>query len=273
MYNEDALFIYTDGSCYHHPRTGGFGVRIVHFSDAGESVPDDLQFPGVPGATISEMEIYAVAKGIEQALKRPDIGRFRKVIVRTDSMFVRDNYRRAMNDWRLRKWIKADGGPVVNAPFWKGLNKAMKKAYDRLHFLPQIEWVKGHAKDEHNKAVDKLAKKSAKNATSKPISVVTVRRKRSPHLVKPGSVKLFGQKLAVNIITAQFLKVQRVYRYRYEVITKKDPHFQCVDFICSKHELRAGHRYLVTLSDEGAPPEIMHIHREYKSRKTKIYKP
>ena len=267
MTDSSTLYIYTDGSCYSRPRTGGFGVRIVSFNNAGESVPDDYQFPGVPGATISEMEICAVTKGIEQALRRPDIGDYRKIIVRTDSMFVVENHKRSMHVWRLTKWTKADGGPVVNATFWKGLNKAMKKAYDQLRLLPQVEWVKAHSKDEHNRAVDKLAKRSAKNATSKPISVVTVRRKRSPHSVKPGSVKLSGQKLAINIITAQFLKAQRVHRYKYEVISKKDEHYQCVDFICSKHELKAGHRYLVTLSEIDAPPEIIKVHREYKTRK------
>ncbi len=269
MTDEKTLVMYTDGSCRYKPQSGGFGFRLVRFDAEGGQHPEDFTFPGVPGGNPTEMEIHACTKALEHALKLLDIDQFERIVVRTDSMFIVENHKRAMYVWRMNKWTKADGGPVVNASFWKAFNRAMKKVSDRLRILPQIEWVKGHDKDEHNRAVDKLARASSKEPTGFPISIITVRRKRSPHRVKPGCVKLYGQRLAINIITAQFLKVQRIYRYRYEVISKKDQAYQLVDFICSKHELRAGHRYLVTLSGAGSAPEIAMVHREYKKRQPK----
>ena len=62
---------------------------------------------------------------------------------------------------------------VLNADLWKELIREMAKVRKRV----DIEWIKGHAKNEHNKAVDKLAKNSAKNATKRLPGFVDVRRK------------------------------------------------------------------------------------------------
>jgi ribonuclease HI len=51
------------------------------------------------------------------------------------------------------------GTPVLNADLWKRLVRAIKNAERRVDF----EWVRGHSRDLHNRAVDKMAKGSAKS--------------------------------------------------------------------------------------------------------------
>jgi hypothetical protein len=63
-----------------------------------------------------------------------------------------------------------------------------------------------------NKAVDKLAKASAKRPLRDPLSHVTVRRKKSTRKVEPGSDRMLGQRLTIRIITAEDLPVQRVHK-------------------------------------------------------------
>jgi hypothetical protein len=101
-----------------------------------------------------------------------------------------------------------------NAALWKDLVHC-KKLSKRI----DIEWVKGHSKDAHNKAVDKLAKQSAKGVLSSPLKVTTVRRKRSTRMVQIGSVPMRGQTLAIRIITDTYLRPQQVFRYKCEVLT------------------------------------------------------
>src|SRR5437899_606661 len=110
-----------------------------------------------------------------------------------------------MFQWSASRWRNRDGRPVANADLWKDLIKSMKKCYPlRVNF----HWVKGHAKDKHNKAVDKLAKQSAKNPLNPALSIVEVRRKKTNKSVQIGSVEMRRQRLKVRIITSEYLRVQ-----------------------------------------------------------------
>jgi ribonuclease HI len=57
-----------------------------------------------------------------------------------------------------------------------------------------MKWVKGHRNSQHNKAVDKLAKRSAQQRTGRRLSIVKVRRKVSEQAVERGSVQMLGQR-------------------------------------------------------------------------------
>jgi hypothetical protein len=106
-----------------------------------------------------------------------------------------------------------DGNPVPNAQQWKDLVRESFRVEMRVEF----KWVKGHKSSAHNKAVDRVAKSSAKGVLRPPINVTSVSRKSTSNSVEPGSVQLTGQRLTIRIITDEYLKVQRVYLNRSSV--------------------------------------------------------
>jgi ribonuclease HI len=158
---ENALNIYTDGSSLSHQRLGGIGIRFVTCDSQGEEVTEDVELPGYKNATNNQMELHACVEALKEALRYKDLTLFDSIAIHTDSRYVVDNYRKAMFEWPKTRWTTRDGPPVLNADLWKDLIKQMKNCQPlRVNFY----WVKGHSKDQHNKAVDKLAKKSAKRA-------------------------------------------------------------------------------------------------------------
>jgi len=50
---------------------------------------------------------------------------------------------------------------------------------------------------------------------------LTVRRKKTDKVVDPGSVPMLGQRLTIRIISTDYLREHRLYRHRYEVMSKK----------------------------------------------------
>ncbi len=57
--------------------------------------------------------------------------------------------------------------------------------------------------------------------------------------------------------------MQKVRRYRYEVISRKSPFHGNVDVAYSNDGMmRAGHTYYVTMNDDPSYPKIVKCHRE-----------
>jgi ribonuclease HI len=148
-----------------------------------------MELPGHAGATNNEMELLACVTALERASDQEQILAFHRVVIFTDSLYVKENVPRAMFQWPKHKWLNLDGRPIENATLWKDLVRAIKKTPRRVDF----EWVKGHSKDKHNKAVDKLAKRSAKGLLQPPLKVGTVRRKQTAQTIHVGSVPMRGQ--------------------------------------------------------------------------------
>ncbi len=258
MVYENALNIYTDGSSYSRPRRGGIAIRCVTIDEKGHEVVKDDVFAGHEGATNNEMELMACIKALECAEDHESIHRVERVYVFTDSMYVTENVRRAIFEWPKAKWRNRYGRPIDNAALWKVLVSLIKKVPKRVEF----KWVKGHSRDSHNRAVDKLAKQSAKGVLNPPVKVTTVRRKISPHSVQVGSVPMRGQTLAIRIITDTYMRVQKVYKYKYEVLPDSGEHADNVDLIYSRHCLRAGHHYEVRVNEDAGNPQIIEVLQE-----------
>jgi len=264
---DNALNIYTDGSSLPHPRSGGIGIRFLTYNSLGEEVPEDVEVPGYKNATNNQMELYACVAALKEARRRNDLTLFASIEIHTDSTYVVDNYRKAMFEWPKTKWTTRGGPPVLNAGLWKDLVREIKHCKPlRVNF----SWVKGHSKDEHNKAVDKLAKKSAKRALKSPLSVVTVRRKISSKSVEIGSVQMHGQRLRIRIITTEYLRVQRLIRYKYEVISKRSNYYGNVDFIFSTLDMRAGHHYEVLVNKDSSIPTVLKVLRELERESLRL---
>jgi ribonuclease HI len=147
------------------------------------------------------------------------------------------------------------GRPVENGYLWKELVRRIGKVPRKVEF----KWVKGHSKNRHNKAVDKLAKQSANGFLNPPLKVATVRRKITEQSVQIGSVKMHGQDVSIRIITDTLLMPQKIYKYKYEVISESSEYCGNVDWIFSEHLLRAGHHYEVRVNDETKNPRIVDV--------------
>ena len=83
-------------------------------------------------------------------------------------------------------------------------------------------------------AADKLAKQSAKGGLRSPLTQVSVRRKRTSESMEAGSVRLSNQRLTIRVITCEYLRVQHLWKYKYEVMSPKSPYFGKVDVAFSE---------------------------------------
>jgi ribonuclease HI len=255
--DERAVNVFTDGSSYSGPRRGGIGYRIVTVDEDGHEVVHDCPQQGFRSGTNQEMELMACIAALRDLGGRHptvDVRGFSRVVLHTDSTYVADNYTSARFTWPTTGWMTRDGNPVVNAQLWKDLVSAVKKVGSRV----DIQWGKGHSSvNPHNKAVDKLAKASAKGVLQEPIAISRVRRKQSPQSTEPGSIVPEGQKTTIRIITDRWLKTQRLYVYKIEVVSPRSPFYQKVDNFFSEIMLDAGHTYVVEFNDDVKRPRII----------------
>jgi ribonuclease HI len=260
---ENALLIYTDGSLFPKGRKGGYGIVLVHVNQIGEErvVLEDAP-PGISGSTGNRMELQACIEGLQLAPSADCFSGIDKVVVRTDSRYLRDNYVRALGSWRSAGWKNAQGRPVDNADLWKDF----VRAYGKVHKRVTIEWVKGHAKgklkDPYNARADKLAKESAKSPLSTKVFRSSVRRKLSDTKTKPGSVSLNGQVLTIFIVEVQRLRVQKTWKYRYQVVSRDSSDYDAIDWAYSQGIMRDGHYYEVQMNSDMAHPQIVSTLRE-----------
>lgn len=73
MVYENALNIYTDGSCYSGPRRGGIGIIFITIDEAGNEVVEEIELPGYQQATNNQMELMACIKALERACTHESI--------------------------------------------------------------------------------------------------------------------------------------------------------------------------------------------------------
>lgn len=258
MFRRNILYIYTDGSSLPKPRRGGIGIRYICLDNNDLEQRYDYEKFGYKGATNNQMELYACIEALKHISNFDRGFKYDSIEIRSDSTYVVNHINYAKYTWPKQKWFNRDGKPILNTEIWKELVKWIKKTNCRLYF----KWVKAHSKDEDNKAVDRMAKKSAKSAIYDPLSVVTIRRKKTQKKVRIGSVKNAGQKIGIRIITSEFLKEQKLTKYRYEVISKSSKYYENVDLAYSKLYLRDAHSYLVTFNKDDNNPRILKLIRE-----------
>jgi ribonuclease HI len=255
---ENALNIFTDGSSLRSPRRGGIGIRFILVDPEGNEELQDAQFPGYPRATNNQMELQACILALEEVDRLHLLDAVPLVVIQTDSLYVKDNVRNALFEWPRTRWRLRTGRPVLNAQLWKRLTRLVKNSGKRVEF----KWVRGHAKSEHNKAADRMARQSAALATNQPLSIVHVRRKLTPHSVDVGCVPMHGQRMSIRVITTEFLPVQKLWKCKYEVVSKSSTHQGLVDIIFSKDLLQAGHSYYIQVNRDSANPSILKVFRE-----------
>jgi hypothetical protein len=73
-----------------------------------------------------------------------------------------------------------------------------------------------------------------------------------------------GQRITIRIIEDRFEPVQRMNRYRYEVLSRASEYFGRVDMIYSTADLylSAGHAYYVRVNGDTDAPRVTKVFRE-----------
>ncbi len=259
---EDCLLVYTDGSSAPNPRKGGVAFRMIFPSGK------ILNFSpyGYLGATNNEMELQACILALKEVFKVGDIENSKGIIVFTDSQYVVNNYKNAMFLWPKKKWIRSNDEPVLNATQWKELVRLMKRIWATFHIQVSFEKVEAHSGHVDNETVDKLAKSSRKGPTPNRISVSKVRKSKTNKKTEKGSIRGEGQRIRIRAVTTQWLPVQKDYRVRCEVLSKKSPYFGNMDFFLSKELLDAGHVYDLILEGGLDHCRVKKIIREVKPK-------
>jgi ribonuclease HI len=132
--------IFTDGACSGNPGPGGWGAVL-------RAGPHEKEISGGEAATTNNrMELMAAIAALE-ALKRPA-----RVILTTDSHYLREGITRWIHAWRRKGWKTADKKPVKNRDLWERLDAALQRHDVEWH------WVKGHSGHEENERADRLAR-------------------------------------------------------------------------------------------------------------------
>ena len=142
--DDDAVALFTDGSCLGNPGPGGWAALLRWKGNEREIAGSE------PMTTNNRMELTAAIRGIE-ALKRAS-----RVRVHTDSRYLRDGITKWIHRWKQNGWRTSDKKPVKNDDLWKQLDAAMTSHDVRW------DWVRGHAGHPENERVDQLANAAAR---------------------------------------------------------------------------------------------------------------
>ena len=131
--------IYTDGACRGNPGPGGWGALLV----AGNR--RKTLHGGAHETTNNRMELTAVIEALNA------LNGARKVVLHTDSKYVKDGITSWMHNWKQRGWKTADKKPVKNQDLWQELDEAAGR-----HEIAW-KWVRGHTGVAGNEEADALA--------------------------------------------------------------------------------------------------------------------
>ena len=135
----ETVEIWTDGGCKPNPGPGGWAA-ILRFR-----VTEKELSGADPATTNTRMELTAAASALE-ALTRPC-----RVVLHTDSEYLRNGITRWHTGWIRKNWRTAAGDPVANMDLWRRILDAAKQ-----HEI-EWRWVRGHNGDAMNERADALA--------------------------------------------------------------------------------------------------------------------
>jgi len=138
--------IYTDGACSGNPGPGGWGAIILSEKKNETSISGKEK-----STTNNRMELLAPIMALKKIRKAS------KVIIYTDSTYVKNGITIWIKNWEKNGWMSANKKPVKNKDLWIALNKLSKKQ------VVSWKWVKAHAGNKYNEIADKLATTAIKN--------------------------------------------------------------------------------------------------------------
>lgn len=133
--------IYTDGGCSGNPGPGGWAFTL----NADGVFTTELS-GGEAMTTNNRMELTAVIKALEYART---LGAER-IVVNTDSQYVKNGILVWIASWKRKGWKTADNKPVKNREYWEILDKLVSG------LSVSFRWVKGHNGIEMNEKCDQM---------------------------------------------------------------------------------------------------------------------
>ncbi len=136
---EKYIYIYTDGACRGNPGPGGWGALLKYENHIKEIKGGSLL------TTNNIMELTAVIESLNQLKFKS------KVVVTTDSAYVKNGITTWIHNWKLKGWKTASKKPVKNKELWMKLD-ALSSKHDILW-----KWVKGHSGNPDKDRADFLA--------------------------------------------------------------------------------------------------------------------
>jgi ribonuclease HI len=145
MDSDDVVEIWTDGGCKPNPGPGGWAAILKFKGTLRELSGAEAE------TTNNRMELTAAAEALA-ALKRPC-----KVILHTDSEYLKNGITRWHTGWVRKNWRTAAGDPVKNMDLWRRVLDAAK------NHAVEWRWVRGHSGDAMNERADQLATAAREN--------------------------------------------------------------------------------------------------------------
>ena len=130
---------YTDGACRGNPGPGGWGV-LLRYGDHEKEL-----YGAEANTTNNRMELMAAIQALE------NLNRECRVILTTDSEYVRKGITEWLSNWKKRGWKTASKQPVKNQDLWQRLDNAAAQHNVEWH------WVRGHTGHPENERADQLA--------------------------------------------------------------------------------------------------------------------
>jgi ribonuclease HI len=137
-----AVEVFTDGACSGNPGPGGWGALLRY-----KGVERELS-GAESDTTNNRMEMMAAIAALE-AITRPS-----RIILTTDSTYVRDGITKWIIGWKRRNWKTAGKKPVKNVDLWQRLEAASAPHAIEWH------WVRGHSGHAENERADTLAREA-----------------------------------------------------------------------------------------------------------------
>ena len=135
------IVIYTDGGCKGNPGIGAWAFVMY----SGDKFVTE-QSAGVKYTTNNQMELTAVIVALRSCLKvNPE-----KIVVNTDSQYVKNGITTWVHNWKKNGWKTANKKPVKNKELWIELDKLNSQ------LNVTYKWVKGHAGIDLNERCDTL---------------------------------------------------------------------------------------------------------------------
>ena len=135
--------IHTDGSCLGNPGPGGWAA-VLRYQGRERELSG-----GEALTTNNRMELMGAIMALEA------LSESCRIVLHTDSQYVRQGITEWMANWVRRNWKTAGGDPVKNRDLWERLHAANQR-----HKV-EWRWVKGHSGNPDNERVDVLARDAA----------------------------------------------------------------------------------------------------------------
>ncbi len=133
------LQVCTDGGCQPNPGPGGWAV-VVECEEGWEVEASGHD----EDTTNNRMEMTAAIAALERFAGR-------KIVLRTDSLYLRNGITAWIKGWKRKGWRNSSGDPVKNSDLWMRLDELA------AHTDVDWQWVRGHDGDPGNELADRAA--------------------------------------------------------------------------------------------------------------------